>query len=110
MKKMTPQEFLLTLVGRLFAPPIAIILTIVYTMGIQGSHMWAGSSEAEGRAVRERSQPLGVAVVIVPNASQDRTRRRTGLQRGVRFLPRLWRAGFAQISRTLPHGASASGL
>jgi len=54
MKKTTPQEFLLTLVGGLFAPPIAIILIIVYIMGIQGSHMWAGSSKAEGRAVRER--------------------------------------------------------
>ena len=54
MKKMTPQEFLLTLVGGLFAPLIAIILIIVYIMGIYGSHMWAGSSKAEGRAVRER--------------------------------------------------------
>jgi len=68
MKKTTPQEFLLALVGGLFAPLIAIILIIVYIMGIQGSHVSAGSSEAEDREVRERIQPFGVAMVIDPNA------------------------------------------
>ncbi len=68
MKKTTPQEFLLALVGGLFAPLIAIILIIVYIMGIQGNLVSAGSSEAEDRAVRERIQPFGVAMVIDPNA------------------------------------------
>lgn len=68
MKKTTPQEFLLALVGGLFAPLIAIILIIVYIMGIQGSQLDVGSSEAEDRATRERIQPFGVALAIDPNA------------------------------------------
>ena len=68
MKKTTPQEFLLALVGGLFAPLIAIILIIVYIMGIQGSHVDTGSSEAEDRAVRERIRPFGVSLAIDPNA------------------------------------------
>ncbi|MGQ9686355.1 MAG: c-type cytochrome [Thiobacillaceae bacterium] len=68
MKKTTPQEFLLALVGGLFAPLIAIILIIVYIIGIQGNLVSAGSSEAEDRAVRERIQPFGIAMAIDPNA------------------------------------------
>jgi cytochrome c5 len=68
MKKTAPQEFLLALVGGLFAPLIAIVLIIVYIMGIQGSLVSAGSSEAEDRAVRERIQPFGVSLAIDPDA------------------------------------------
>jgi len=68
MKKTTPQEFLLGLVGGLFAPLIAIILIIVYVMGIQDGLINSGSSEAEDRAIRERIQPIGVALAIDPNA------------------------------------------
>lgn len=68
MKTTTPQEFLLALVGGLFAPLIAIILIIAYIMGIQGSHVGAGASEAEDRAVRERIRPFGVSLAIDPNA------------------------------------------
>lgn len=68
MKKTTPQEFLLALVGGLFAPLIAIILIIVYIMGIQGSQVDTGASEAEDRAIRERIQPFGVALAVDPNA------------------------------------------
>lgn len=68
MKKTTPQEFLLALVGGLFAPLVAIILIIVYVMGIQASHVEAGPSEAEDRAVRERIRPFGVSLAIDPNA------------------------------------------
>jgi cytochrome c5 len=68
MKKTTPQEFLLALVGGLFAPMIAIILIIVYVMGIQGSHVAASSSEAEDKAVRERIRPFGVVMVSDPKA------------------------------------------
>ncbi len=67
MKKTTPQEFLLALVGGLFAPLIAIILIIVYVVGIQSSHVASASTEAEDRAVRERIQPFGVALAIDPN-------------------------------------------
>jgi len=110
MKKMTPQEFLLTLVGGLFAPPIVIILIIVYIMGIQGSHVWAGSSETEGRAVRERSQPFGVAVVINPKAS-PRSNAAANKSTARCALPDTPLARWIRLnSRTLPHGASASGL
>lgn len=68
MKKTTPQAFLLALVGGLFAPLVAIILIIVYVMGIQGSLLDAGASEAEDKAVRERIQPFGVALALDPNA------------------------------------------
>ncbi len=68
MKKTTPQEFLLALVGGLFAPLIAIILIIVYVMGIQEGLVKTGSSEAEDRAIRERIQPFGVALAVDPNA------------------------------------------
>lgn len=68
MKKTTPQEFLLALVGGLFAPLVAIILIIVYVMGIQGSLLDAGASEAEDKAVRERIKPFGVSLAIDPNA------------------------------------------
>lgn len=68
MKKTTPQEFLLALVGGLFAPLIAIILIIVYVMGIQEGLVNSGSSEAEDRAIRERIQPFGVALAADPNA------------------------------------------
>lgn len=68
MKKTTPQEFLLALVGGLFAPLIAIILIIVYIMGIQSSQVDTGASEAEDRAIRERIQPFGVALAVDPNA------------------------------------------
>lgn len=68
MKKTTPQEFLLALVGGLFAPLVAIIMIIVYIMGIKVNLVSAGSSEAEDRAVRERIQPFGIAMAIDPNA------------------------------------------
>lgn len=68
MKKTTPQEFLLALLGGLFAPLVAIILIIVYVMGIQEGLVNTGSSEAEDRAIRERIQPFGVALAADPNA------------------------------------------
>jgi cytochrome c5 len=68
MKKTTPQEFLLALVGGLFAPLIAIIMIIVYVMGIQGNQVDAGAVEAEDRATRERIKPFGVSLAIDPNA------------------------------------------
>ncbi len=68
MKKTTPQQFLLALLGGLFAPLIAIILIIVYVMGIQSNHLDVAQSEAEDRAIRERIRPFGIAMALDPNA------------------------------------------
>ncbi|MCX7672314.1 MAG: c-type cytochrome [Thiobacillaceae bacterium] len=67
MKKTTPQEFVLALLGGLFAPLIAIILIIVYVMGIQDGHSQA-QTPADEQAVLERIRPIGVALAIDPKA------------------------------------------
>lgn len=68
MKKTTPQEFLLALLGGLFAPGLAIALIVFYVVAIQGSQTDAEAADASDRAVRARIQPFGASLAIDPNA------------------------------------------
>lgn len=68
MKKTTPQEFLLALLGGLFAPGLAIALIVFYVVAIQGGQTDAEAADASDQAVRARIQAYGVSLAVDPNA------------------------------------------
>jgi cytochrome c5 len=68
MKKTTPREFLLALLGGLFAPGLAIALIVFYVVAIQGGQTDGEADDASDQAVRARIQSYGVSLAIDPNA------------------------------------------
>lgn len=63
----TPRQFSLALLGGLFAPLLAILLIVVYAVGIQGRQTDAGNAEAKDHETRARVQPFGVSLAVDPN-------------------------------------------
>jgi cytochrome c5 len=68
MTKTTPKEFVLALLGGLFAPGLAIVLIVLLAIGIQKSQVDAEAADISDKAVRERIQPFGVSLAVDPNA------------------------------------------
>jgi cytochrome c5 len=68
LSKTTPKEFVLALLGGLFAPGLAIVLIIILAFGIQAQQSDQETADLGDRAVRERIKPYGTSVAIDPNA------------------------------------------
>ncbi len=70
MGKTTPMQFIMAVLGGLFAPLVAIILIVGLVMKVQASHIPDTAKQAESveAAVDARIKPVGTLVVADANA------------------------------------------
>ena len=68
MTKTTPLQFMMALLGGLFAPLIAIILIISLIVKIHMSHVHEMPVAMDAEAVAERIQPVGQVTIVDANA------------------------------------------
>ncbi len=70
MSKTTPMQFVMALLGSLFAPLLAIILIVGLVLKIQASHIpnTPKMSEAQAAEVDARIKPVGTLVIADANA------------------------------------------
>jgi cytochrome c5 len=68
MSKTTPMQFVMALLGSLFAPLFAIILIVIMVVKIQMGHATGAPQNMDPKEVEARIKPVGELVAADPNA------------------------------------------
>ncbi len=68
MAKTTPQQFIIALLGGLFAPALTIYMIVNLVLHIQATHINQTDQKAAAALVAERIKPVGELTVVDVNA------------------------------------------